>query len=87
MLQSAAPPPVEGLSVVHEAGGELDIVEIAELPQLFCRARVLEEDPVDVEGIEVPGSEVLQGIADAGEQLPQLFFVVGGDGLASCLTF
>lgn len=87
MLESAALPPVEGVSIVHEAGGELDIVEIAELPQLLGCAGVLEEDPVDLEGIELPGAEVVQGVPDAGEQLPQLFFVVGGDDLASCLTF
>lgn len=60
MLESSALPPVERLLVVHEAGGELDIVEIAELPQLLGCAGVLEEDPVDLEGIEVPGAEVVQ---------------------------
>jgi len=76
-----------GLGFVHEAGGELDGVVIAELPQLLGCAGVLEENPVDAERIELTGAEVVERVADVTEQLTQLFLVVGDDGSLRRLTF
>jgi hypothetical protein len=41
-------PPVDGRAVTNQAGRELGVGKVAELPQFLRRLRVLKEDPVEV---------------------------------------
>ena len=44
---------------MHLAGGELDIADVAELPELFRGTGVLRQDLVDVERIEFTDTEAV----------------------------
>ena len=85
VLRGAAAPPVEG-RLLGYAASALDVVYVAELPELLGRAGVLEEEAVDVGRIPLPLVEAVEGVADLREQ-PAWLLLVGVDrGLPRCLT-
>ena len=49
---------------------------IAVLPQLLRRSGVLEQNLIDIEGIEITCSEAIDGLCNAGEQAFQLGLVI-----------
>lgn len=67
----------------NDAGDDLDIAQVAELPQLLGGTRVLEGDLVDVEGIHVAGSVAIDRVRQVFDKFAELLFVVRGDPLAS----
>jgi hypothetical protein len=66
--------------------GELHLDVIAELPQLLGRARVLEQNAVELEGVELAGAVAIDSLADAGDEVAQLGFVVFGDQRAALIN-
>jgi hypothetical protein len=59
---------------------------VAELPQFLRRARVLEDDLIDLEGREVASSVAIDGICDMLDELAQLSVVVLADHRARGLS-
>lgn len=72
-------PPVHRRIVDNDAGGDLDVAQVAELPQLFGCAGVLEGHLVDIERAELCGSVPVDRVGQTFDQSAELFFVVGGD--------
>jgi len=60
---------------------------VAELPQFLRGARVLEEDSIDVEGINIAGTVTIDDFPDTSDKLAQLRVVVGRDHRARCPSF
>jgi len=52
-------PPIDRRLLPHDVRGELGIAKVAELPELFRRPRVLEEDLVDDERIQLATTEAV----------------------------
>ena len=75
----AAFPPVVRRPLLDGRRRELDGVVVAELPQFFRRPGVLEQDAVDVEGVELAGAVSIDGLPDAGHQHREVGLVVLGD--------
>lgn len=63
-------------------GGDLDRGQVAELPQFRGGARILEDHPVDVEGVQFAGPVVVDLADRVVDKSAELFFVVSGDALA-----
>jgi len=72
----AALPPVDRRPLTHELRGELGIAQVAELPELLGGPRVMEQDPVDVERIDLAITEAVDRCAHALYQHRQLGLVV-----------
>jgi hypothetical protein len=62
--------------LAYPGGRHLHRQVVAELPQLRCRARVLEEDAIDLEGSELASSVAINGICDMLDESAQLSVVV-----------
>ena len=86
-------PPVIGASVhpaptsrqahlTNRACGELDVGEVAELPQLLRGTAVLEDDLVGLEGIEFTGTKAVNGFAYPLDKLGQMSLVIRRNRLA-----
>ena len=52
-------PPIHEFAVADESSDEFRIAQIAELPQLLRRPRVLEQDMVNIEGIHRTAPEAV----------------------------
>src|SRR5690606_13878045 len=80
--RATLPPIDRRLVAVDEGRGQLDRPEVAELPQLLGGPRVLEEDLVDPEGVQLTRPATVGGLTDPFYELHQLGLVVGSDGLS-----
>jgi hypothetical protein len=69
-------PPVAWWLVPDHRGRLLHLEEVAELPQLLRRPRVLEEDPINVERVELAGTVAIDSLPDAGDEFSQLCLVI-----------
>lgn len=56
---------------------------VAELPEFLRRSRVLKDDFVDIERVDLTRLKAFDGLLDAKEELAELLLVIGSDGLAS----
>lgn len=63
-------------------GGDLDVAQVAELPQLLGCAGVPEDRLVDLEGVQFCGSMEVDRVGKALDESAELLFVVGGDLLS-----
>jgi len=52
-------PPIDGWAVAEESSDEFRIAEVAELPQFLRRPRVLEQDLVNVKGVQLTTTEAV----------------------------
>ena len=75
-------PPLAGRLIPHDACGDVDGREVAELPQLLRRSRVLKDDLVDLERVDLARPEACDGWLDATDELAELLLVIGSNGLA-----
>ena len=66
---------------MDDRGDQLDGACVAELPQFFRGAGVLEQEVVDVERVELAGTVSVDGLSDAGDQFAELSVVVVLDDL------
>jgi hypothetical protein len=78
----AAFPPVDGRTATNQAGGELDVRSVAELPELLRRTAVLEDDLVNLEGIELTGTKAVDSLPYTLDKFSQLGLVILRNGLA-----
>ena len=76
---SSAFPPVVVRPIADHGGREVHLQLIAELPQLSCRTRVLEQNPIDIEGIQFTGPMTINSVRDVGDQRVQLGLVIPRD--------
>ena len=76
-------PPVAGKFVLDYSCRDLDVSEVAELPELFGRPGVLKDEFVDFEGVEFTGLEAIEREPDVTDELAQLFLVIRRHRLAS----
>lgn len=83
---SAALPPADRWFVANQPGCDLDVAQVAELPELLRCPRVLEDQFVDFESVEFAGPELFDGVTNVMDEFAQLILVVRGDGLSSCPT-
>jgi len=79
-------PPVDGRPLAHDLRGELGIAQVAELPELLGCPRVLEQDVVDIEGVELAITEAVDCCAHVLHQHRQLGLVVSRHSRASRLS-
>lgn len=64
----------------------LDVADVAELPEFFRGARVLEQDLVDTEGVEFAAAEPVNCLGYVRDEFGELRLVVSRHRLASLLT-
>ena len=76
-------PPVAGRFISDDSRGDLNVTHVAEFPELLGRSRVLKDDLVDFERVDLTRLEAFDGWLDATDELLELFLVIGRDGLAS----
>lgn len=76
-------PPVDGRFVLDYSCGDLDVAEVAELPELLGCSGVLRDEFVDFERVEVTGLEAIEGQPDVTNELSQLLLVIRRHCLAS----
>lgn len=69
-------PPVDGRAVTNHAGGELGVGKVAELPQFLRSTAVLKDHLVDLEGIELTGTETVNGAANPLDEVDQPSLVI-----------
>ena len=79
-------PPVAGRFIPDDSRGELNLPQVAELPELLRRARVLKDDLVDFERVDLTRLKAFDGLLDVTDELAELLLVIGRDGLASGAT-
>jgi hypothetical protein len=53
--------------LADDRGRQLDLAEIAELPQLLRRSGVLEQNVIDVECVELTVTVTIEGLRNAGQ--------------------
>src|SRR5690606_14698461 len=76
-------PPIDRRRAAVDKGrGQLDRPDVAELPQFLGSPRVLEENLVDLEGVQLARPETVEGLTGPFYEFDQLGLVVGSDGLA-----
>jgi len=61
-------PPVAGRPLADERRGNLYLEAAAELPQLLGRPGVLEENTIDLEGIQLAGAIAIDSLSDVIDQ-------------------
>jgi len=71
-------PEVTGL-FADDVRGDLDLHQVAELPQFLGRTRVLEQHPIDIRSTQFAGTVAVDGFADPSNQFRQLGAVVRGN--------
>jgi hypothetical protein len=79
-------PPVVGWPLPDHGRGNLHWEVVAELPQFFCSAGVLEENSIDVERIKLASTVAIDGFPDTRDQFSQLRVVIVRDHRARGLT-
>ena len=79
-------PPIDRRLLAHDRRGELSVAHVAELPELLGCPRVLEQDSVDVERIELTITEAVDCCAHPLHQQRQLGLVVRRHSRASRLS-
>jgi hypothetical protein len=79
-------PPVVGWLIPDHGRGNLHLEVVAELPQFFCSAGVLEENSIDVERIKLASTVAIDGFPDTRDQFSQLRVVIVHDHRARGLT-
>jgi hypothetical protein len=57
---------------------------VAVFPQLLGRSRILEQNSIDVEGVELAGTEAIDGLTNTGDEISQLGLVILRDQRARC---
>jgi hypothetical protein len=62
----------------------LDPEVVAVLPEFFRRTRILEQNAVDVEGVELAGAVAIDSLTNAGDKVSQLCLVVLRNHRARC---
>ena len=72
--------------IPDDSRGDLNVPHVAELPELLRRSRVLEDDVVDFERVDLTRLKAFDGQLDATDELAELLLVIGSDGLASSPT-
>src|SRR5215217_7933907 len=81
---STAFPPVVWWLLLDHRRCNLHREEAAELPQLLRRPGVLEENVIDLEGVNRAGTVAIDGLPNAGDKVSQLRLVVLRDHGARC---
>ncbi|WP_345528287.1 hypothetical protein [Nocardioides endophyticus] len=76
-------PPLAGLFLPDDSRGELNLAQVAELPEFLGRPRVLEDHLVDLERVDLTCLKAFDRWLDATDELAELLLVISGDGLAS----
>ena len=79
-------PPLAGRFLPDDSRGDLNVPQDAELPELLRRPRVLKDDLVYLERVDLTGLKAFDSQPDAMDQLAELLLVIGSDGLARCPT-
>ena len=74
-------PPVDGRAGTNQAGREPDVGEVAELPQLLRSTAVVEDDLVDLEGIELARTDPVASVGYPLDELGQPSRVITGNHL------
>src|SRR3954470_22208986 len=72
--------------MAHHGRCQLGVAKVAEFPQFLRRPRVLKEDLVDAEGIQVAATETVDRGTDALHQRSQLALVVSRHGLSRSVS-
>lgn len=80
-------PPISGRVLADEAGGDLDVPNVAELPQFLRGSRIPKEDLIHVDGIELTSAELVNRFPDMRDQAGQLHLVIGRDVLPGLSPF
>ena len=83
---SSTLPPVLWRLLNDHCRGDLYLEVVAELPQLLRRPRVLEENTIDLEGIQFAGTVAVDGLPDAIDKCSQLCAVIVGNHGTSRLS-
>ena len=68
LLRRAEFPPIDRWAVADQSSDHFRIAKVAELPQLLRRPRILEEDVVDSERIQLTTAEAVDRRADPLDQ-------------------
>ena len=76
LLRRAEFPPIDRWAVADQSSDHFRIAKVAELPQLLRRPRILEEDVVDSERIQLTTAEAVDRRADPLDQTSQLILVI-----------
>ena len=76
-------PPVAGLFIADDSRGDLNVPHVAELPEFLRRSRVLKDDLVDFERVDLSHPKPFDGYMDVTYELAELLLVVRSDSLAS----
>lgn len=71
---------------MHLACGELDIADVAELPELPCSTGVLKQHLVDAERVQFTVAEAVSCLGYVRNEFGELRLVIARDGLACLLT-
>ena len=79
-----ASPPVDRRTSTQLVCRELDVADVAELPKLLRRTRVLKQHLVDVERVQLTASEAVDRLGHVRDEFGELRFVVARHRLA-CL--
>jgi hypothetical protein len=62
----------------------LDLEVVAVLPEFLRRTRILEQNAVDVEGVELAGAVAIDSLTNAGDKVSQRCWVVLLNHRARC---
>ena len=79
LSRGSAFPPVGWWLVPDHRRCNLHGEGVAELPQLFRRPGVVEENVINLERVELAGAVAIDGLPDAGDKFSQLCVVVVRD--------
>jgi len=84
---STALPPATWLVLANHSRRDLDVPQVAELPELLGRSRVLEDDLIDFERVELSCPEAFERQVNVTNELSELLLVISRHLLASCPAF
>ena len=79
-------PPVAGRLLLGHPRGDPKVPRVAELPEFLRRSRVLKDDFVDFERVDLTRLKAFEGGLDATDELAELLLVIRSDDLASSPT-
>ena len=82
--RSTAFPPVVRRLLSDYRRCDFHLEVVAELPQLLCRPRVLEQNLIDVKGVKLAGAVPIDGFTHADDKVSQLRLVVLRDHRTRC---
>jgi hypothetical protein len=75
-LRGTPLPPVDDSAVTNQARAKFGVGEVAELPKLLRSTAVLEDDLVDLEGIELTGTKAVNTVAYSLDEFGQTSLVI-----------